>query len=48
MIERRLADMRTFTTDVLVIGGGSAAIRAAIEAAKAGVKVRLVDKGKVG
>jgi succinate dehydrogenase/fumarate reductase flavoprotein subunit len=40
--------MERYATDVLVIGGGSAAIRAAIEAAKAGVKVDLVDKGKVG
>ncbi len=39
--------MVTISTDVLVIGGGSAAIRAAIEAAGAGVKVDLVDKGKV-
>jgi fumarate reductase (CoM/CoB) subunit A len=35
-------------TDVLVIGGGGAAIRAAIEAAKAGVRVDQVDKGIVG
>ena len=40
--------METVNTDVLVIGGGSAAIRAAIEAAKAGVKCDIVDKGKVG
>ncbi|HWW63725.1 MAG TPA: FAD-dependent oxidoreductase [Sphingomonadaceae bacterium] len=36
------------TTDVLVIGGGSAATRAALEAAEAGAKVLLVDKGEVG
>ncbi|MBO9604124.1 MAG: FAD-binding protein [Novosphingobium sp.] len=41
-----MADHRT--TDVLVIGGGSAATRAAIEAAEAGAKVLLVDKGEVG
>jgi succinate dehydrogenase/fumarate reductase flavoprotein subunit len=35
-------------TDVLVIGGGPAATWAAIEAAKAGVRVALVDKGYVG
>ncbi len=35
-------------TDVLVIGGGSAATRAALEAADAGARVLLVDKGKVG
>ena len=40
--------MDTISSDVLIIGGGSAAIRAAIETAKAGVKVALVDKGKVG
>lgn len=35
-------------TDVLVIGGGSAATRAAIEAAHAGAATMLVDKGVVG
>ncbi|MEO9130283.1 MAG: FAD-binding protein [Sphingomonas sp.] len=35
-------------TDVLVIGGGSAATRAALEAAAAGASVLLVDKGEVG
>lgn len=35
-------------TDVLVIGGGSAATRAALEAAAAGAQVLLVDKGEVG
>jgi succinate dehydrogenase/fumarate reductase flavoprotein subunit len=40
--------MENIKTDVLVIGGGGAAVRAAIEAARAGVKVDLVDKGKVG
>jgi len=35
-------------TDVLVIGGGSAATRAALEAAGAGAQVLLVDKGEVG
>ncbi|MBI4331471.1 MAG: FAD-dependent oxidoreductase [Chloroflexi bacterium] len=34
--------------DVLVIGGGLAATAAAIEAAKHGVKVILVDKGRLG
>ena len=38
---------QTIETDVLVIGGGSAATRAAIEAARLGVKVTLVDKGVV-
>jgi fumarate reductase (CoM/CoB) subunit A len=36
------------TTDVLVIGGGGAATRAAIEAAATGVRVDLVDKGFCG
>ena len=40
--------MRTMEADVLVIGGGSAAVRAAIEAARAGVDVLLVDKGHPG
>ncbi|MBI2303355.1 MAG: FAD-binding protein [Chloroflexi bacterium] len=35
-------------TDVLIIGGGAAAAMAAIEAAKFGVKVVLVDKGRLG
>lgn len=35
-------------TDVLVIGGGGAAGRAAIEAAKSGLKCVLVDKGRFG
>lgn len=40
--------METLKADVLVIGGGSAATRAAIEAARAGADVLLVDKGRVG
>ena len=39
---------REVVTDVLVIGGGSAATRAALEATAAGVDVLLVDKGRVG
>lgn len=35
-------------TDVLVIGGGSAATRAALEAANVGAQVLLLDKGEVG
>ncbi len=35
-------------TDVLVIGGGGAAARAAMEATKCGAKVTLVDKGVFG
>jgi succinate dehydrogenase/fumarate reductase flavoprotein subunit len=40
--------MRETVTEVLVIGGGSAATRAALEAALAGASVMLVDKGRVG
>jgi succinate dehydrogenase/fumarate reductase flavoprotein subunit len=39
---------KTFITDVLVIGAGGAAGRAAVEAATSGVKVDLVDKGRFG
>ena len=39
---------KTFITDVLVIGAGAAAGRAAVEAAASGVQVDLVDKGKFG
>ncbi len=39
--------MRTIEAEVLVIGGGSAATRAAIEAARAGADVLLLDKGRV-
>lgn len=35
-------------TDVLIIGGGAAALRAAMEAAKSSVSVILATKGKVG
>jgi fumarate reductase (CoM/CoB) subunit A len=40
--------MEIIETDVLVIGGGSAAIRAALEAARSGAKTLLVDKGDPG
>lgn len=36
------------STDVLVIGGGHAALRAALEAVRQGVKVTVVDKGCPG
>jgi len=35
-----------YNCDVLVIGGGGAAVRAAVEAAGYGVKVLLIDKGR--
>jgi succinate dehydrogenase/fumarate reductase flavoprotein subunit len=39
---------KTMTTDVLIIGGGIAGIRAAIEAAEQHVEVVLANKGQVG
>ncbi|MDP2645153.1 MAG: FAD-dependent oxidoreductase [Desulfobacterales bacterium] len=38
--------MKTVSTDILVIGGGAAAGMAAFEAAKYGLDVTLVDKGR--
>ncbi len=35
-------------TDVLVVGGGGAAVRAAVEAARRGASVRLASKGRLG
>ncbi len=35
-------------TDILVIGGGGAGLRAAIEAAQRGCSVAILDKGPVG
>lgn len=37
-----------FSSDVLVIGGGQAALRAAIEAREQGATVNIVSKGKIG
>ncbi len=39
---------KTVTTDVLVIGGGGAGAYAAVEVIRAGAKVLVVSKGKVG
>ena len=39
---------QTFTTDVLVIGGGGAGVRAALEAEAKGAKTILATKGKLG
>ena len=43
-IERRTTEH----LDVLVIGGGGAGLRAAIEAAEAGAKVGIVSQSRVG
>lgn len=43
-----LKKVHRISSDVLIIGGGVAAAMAAIEAAKYGVKVLLVDKGVLG
>ncbi|MCJ7806389.1 MAG: FAD-binding protein [Clostridia bacterium] len=40
-------DVKKFKTDVLVIGGGGAGVRAALEAAVQGAEVILVSKGPV-
>jgi len=40
--------MKVFKTDVLVIGGGGAGSRAAIEADKLGVETTIICKGKYG
>lgn len=41
-------EIRNFSTDIAVIGGGGAALRAAIEASEKGQNVILVDKGRPG
>ena len=41
-------DIANLTTDIVVIGGGGAACRAAIEASERGMNVVLVDKGRPG
>lgn len=43
-----MAEYRTFSYDVLVIGAGGAGLRAAIEAASSGVKVGVVCKSLLG
>jgi len=43
-----MADVETFEHDVLVIGAGGAGLRAAIEAAAAGVRVGVVCKSLLG
>lgn len=44
----KLKIQRMVKTDVLVAGGSGAAVMAAVEAAKAGLDVTLLSKGKVG
>lgn len=41
-------EYKTVETDVLIVGGGGAGARAAIEASKQGVNITLVDKGPIG
>jgi fumarate reductase (CoM/CoB) subunit A len=41
-------DIKNFVTDVVVVGGGGAACRAAIEAAERGMNCIMVDKGRPG
>ena len=43
-----MEQLDTVHTEVLVVGGGGAAARAAIEAADAGAKVAMVIKGRLG
>ena len=40
--------IKSRTCDVLIIGGGSAGLRAAIEAHDAGAQVLIISKGEKG
>jgi fumarate reductase (CoM/CoB) subunit A len=42
-----MADYRTVETDVLIVGGGGAAVRAAIAADDAGARVAMLVKGQI-
>lgn len=42
-----MADFRTVQTDVLIVGGGGAAVRAAIAADDAGAQVAMLVKGQI-
>ena len=44
----KLNSPTTITTDVLIIGGGGAGLRAAIEAKEHGVDVLIVSQSRVG
>jgi succinate dehydrogenase/fumarate reductase flavoprotein subunit len=44
----KLGSINTITTDVLIIGGGGAGLRAAIEAKSHGVDVLMVSQSRVG
>ena len=44
----KIYDHQSISTDVLIIGGGGAGIRAAIEAAREGCRVIVTNKGPVG
>ena len=46
--EVKSMEIRNYSTDVAIIGGGGAALRAAIEASEKGQNVILVDKGRPG
>ncbi len=41
-------DFKTYTTDVVVVGGGGAACRAAIEVSEKGLNSIMLDKGRPG
>ena len=43
-----MKDIKMIRTDVLVVGGGMAALFAAIKAKEEGVSVTMVDKGYTG
>jgi fumarate reductase (CoM/CoB) subunit A len=47
-VDMNLADKETVITDVLVVGGGGAGMRSAIEAARQGCRVMVANKGPVG